>query len=282
MQSMKQAIKKLLPRPALHAVHKIRTASEARTLAAMPPLAFDVCNLLPATAADLSGFLNTHAPFWDEDRGDITAMLGDDDRSGGVNPGDRRALYALINALQPQAVLEIGTHIGASTQYIARALARGGNGMLTTVDIYDVNDPARGAWRTAGLRQSPQSCAQSLGTAGRIRFETAPALGYMRETHARYDFIFLDGDHRAPAVYGELAAALTLLNPGGVILLHDYYPEARPLFADGNIIAGPYHALNRAMREQAGLSVLPLGALPWPTKLGSHVTSLALVTRAIG
>jgi predicted O-methyltransferase YrrM len=102
----------------------------------------------------------------------------------------------------------------------------------------------------------------------------------MHGTPDRYDFIFLDGDHRAPAVYAELAAALARLNPGGVILLHDYYPGAVPLFADGNIIAGPFHALRRAIAEQPSLSVLPLGALPWPTKLGSHVTSLALVAHA--
>lgn len=280
MHAMKQALKKLLPRPALHAVHKIRAAGEARTLATLTPLALDADNLLPATAADLSGFLNTATPFWEEDRADIIALLGDDDRAGGVNPGDRRALYALITALQPLSVLEIGTHIGASTQYIARALARGGNGILTTVDIYDVNDPAHGAWRAASLSHSPQGCAQLLGTAGRVRFVTAPALAHMRGTADRYDFIFLDGDHRAPAVYAELAAALARLNPGGVIVLHDYYPGAAPLFADGNIIAGPFHALRRAMAEQPALSVLPLGALPWPTKLGSHVTSLAMTVHA--
>ena len=280
-QEMKQALKKFLPRPALHAVHKIRTASETRMLATLPLLTFDTGNLLPATATDLIAFLHTPAPFWNEDHADITALLGDDDRAGGVNPGDRRALYTLINALQPQAVLEIGTHIGASTQYMARALARGGNGLLTSVDIYDVNDPVRGAWRKAGLRHSPQACTQTLGTAGRVRFITSPAIGYMRDTTDRFDFIFLDGDHRAGAVYTELAAALPLLNPGGVILLHDYYPDAVPLFSDGNIISGPYHALTRAMNEEAALSVLPLGILPWPTKLGSYVTSLALVAREV-
>lgn len=280
MLAMKQALKKILPRPALHAVHKIRAAGEARTLAALPPLAFNTDMLLPATAADLAGLLGTPTPFWDEDHADITAILGDDDRAGGVNPGDRRALYTLINALQPQRVLEIGTHIGASTHYIARALARGGDGMLTTVDIADVNDSEHGAWKAAGLRQTPQASAAALGAAGRITFTTRPAVDYMRETDTRFDFIFLDGDHRAPAVYTELAAALRLLNPGGVIMLHDYYPGARPLFSDNNIIAGPYHALARAVTEQPSLTVLPLGALPWPTKLGSNMTSLALVARA--
>jgi len=66
-----------------------------------------------------------------------------------------------------------------------------------------------------------------------------------------------------------------------VILLHDYYPGARPLFPDGNIISGPYRALERIIRENPSIEVRPLGALPWETKLGSHMTSLALVTRRI-
>ena len=43
---------------------------------------------------------------------------------GGVNPGDRQAVYYLIMALKPQNVLEVGTHIGASMPHIARALKR--------------------------------------------------------------------------------------------------------------------------------------------------------------
>ena len=40
----------------------------------------------------------------------------------GVNPGDRRALYHLIRSFRPAQVLEVGTHIGASTVHIAAAL----------------------------------------------------------------------------------------------------------------------------------------------------------------
>src|SRR5688572_2178084 len=44
------------------------------------------------------------------------------DGTGGVNPGDRRAIYYLISALKPGSTLEVGTHIGASTLHIASAL----------------------------------------------------------------------------------------------------------------------------------------------------------------
>ena len=42
---------------------------------------------------------------------------------GGMNPGDRRALYYLVRHLRPERVLEIGTLAGASTVHLAMGLA---------------------------------------------------------------------------------------------------------------------------------------------------------------
>jgi hypothetical protein len=81
------------------------------------------------------------------------------------------------------------------------------------------------------------------------------------------------------AVYQEVSAALSLLKTDGVILLHDYYPGANPLYPDNATIGGPFHALERIRKENPAIDVLPLGDLPWPTKLGKNVTSLALVAR---
>lgn len=44
------------------------------------------------------------------------------DGTGGVNPGDRRAIFYLVRHLRARSVLEIGTHIGASTTHVASAL----------------------------------------------------------------------------------------------------------------------------------------------------------------
>ena len=163
---------------------------------------------------------------WNEDHARITSLFGDAEYSGGVNPGDRRALYFLMMALRPRNVLEVGTHIGASTIYIAAALKRLNEGAkLTTIDIVDVNHPGEGAWKKTGLSQSPANLAAALDLQDRICFHTGPALKFMALTEQRFDFIFLDGDHRAETVYEELAAALLLLDKAGLILLHDYYSE---------------------------------------------------------
>ena len=98
----------------------------------------------------------------------------------------------MIMALKPRNVLEVGTHIGASTLYIARALRRLNlNGRMTSVDIVDVNDPERGAWKQLGLPKSPQDFASHLECLDLIDFRTGSCLDFMHTTRLRYDFVFL-------------------------------------------------------------------------------------------
>lgn len=203
------------------------------------------------------------------------------DGTGGVNPGDRRALYYLIAGLRPSKVLEIGTHIGASTVHIAAALASASDvhsPKLVSVDISDVNDPIGRPWQSYGSNASPRAMIQALEL-DFVEFEVLPSLDYLTKSKEKFDFIFLDGDHSASTVYRELPAAMRCLTPGGFVLLHDYFPDLRPLWSDGSVLPGPFLAVERLSREYPALRVIPLGALPWSTKLGSNVTNLTLVTR---
>ncbi|HUL76730.1 MAG TPA: class I SAM-dependent methyltransferase [Vicinamibacteria bacterium] len=213
------------------------------------------------------------------------ATLGITEEAHGVNPGDRRALYYLVRATRPARVLEIGTHIGASTVHIAaalRATARDGSAplRLTTVDILPVNDPTARLWERYGSRHSPATMVQRLGVGDIVEFKTAPAEAFLAAAPGKYDFIFLDGDHAAAAVYRELSTASAKLAPGGLIVLHDYFPGGQPLWPGSPVIPGPWLATERLVAEGAKLRVLPLGDLPWPTKLGGNTTSLAVVAKA--
>lgn len=213
------------------------------------------------------------------------AAFGIPDGTGGVNPGDRRAIYHLVRAFGPRSVLEIGTHIGASTLHIAAALhgnhAQDGLPVrLTTVDVRDVNSRQDMPWKRHGASLSPQEMVERLGLAAIVEFVAGQSLDVMSSCETRFDLVFLDGDHSAEAVYREIPAALRVLAPNGIILLHDYFPGLRSLWSNGTVIRGPFEAVERLRGEGAGLAVLPLGALPWPTKLGSNVTSLALLLRA--
>lgn len=203
------------------------------------------------------------------------------DGTGGVNPGDRRAIYYLISAIKPLSVLEIGTHIGASTVHIASALRYTSekDSNLTTVDVVDVNSQIEKPWLKHGTTHSPIEMIDKMGYGSFVNFITDSFLHYAVNCPHAFDFIFLDGDHSAATVYQEIPVALNLLNQNGVILLHDYFPDMKPLWSNGSVIPGPFLATEKLRREGMNVTVLPLGKLPWPTKLGSNVTSLALLLR---
>jgi predicted O-methyltransferase YrrM len=280
---IKQTAKANLPTPVLNVLKWCWGTVGRLELGKVPKKRFDAGNLRSLASRELSRIFSDPVitAAWEEDHATIAGLFGDGDYSGGVNPGDRRALYFLIMALKPRNVLEIGTHIGASTMYIAAALKRlNEGGKLTSVDIIDVNHPEQGSWKKVGMSKSPADFAAEFSLLDRIRFHTSCSLEFMRATDQRFDFIFLDGDHAARAVYEEVSSALPLLHGNGVILLHDYYPNAKPLFPHSAPTGGPFHALRRVRKENSEIEVLPLGVLPWPTKLGTNVTSLALVAKS--
>lgn len=206
------------------------------------------------------------------------------DGSGGVNPGDRKALYYLISKFKPSSVLEVGTHIGSSTLHISSALhmsqrKNGSNPSLTTVDILDVNSLETKPWLKYGTKYSPSEMMDQLDYQSFVKFISDNSIHFASNCKEKYDFIFLDGSHAASVVYQEIPMALNLLNPNGIILLHDFFPRMKPLWSDGSIIPGPVLAVERFIKEGVNFTVLPIGALPWPTKLESNVTSLALLLR---
>lgn len=275
---MKAFVKKVLP---ASAINTLRDAREKKGLAKIENKSFKTHNLITNDNLPLSNALSDKKieAQWEKDKQDIAKIFEHQDKYGGVNPGDRRALYSIIAFLTPKNVLEVGTHIGASTVYIARALtANLQKSSLTTVDVVDVNAP-NAPWKNIGLAQSPMQMLEALNCSKNVTFEKSSSLDYLKKTDQKFGFIFLDGDHSAATVYSEMSLALEALAENGVIMLHDYYPEGKALFPDKNIITGPYRALERIKAENADIQVQPLGALPWETKQGSHNTSLALVTK---
>lgn len=210
--------------------------------------------------------------------------LGLIDIADAANQGDRRALFQLVYALAPKRVLEIGTCNGASTAFIAAALRSqpGKTSLphLTTVDLIDVNDPAQGIWQKSGLPFSPRGLLERLGLADSVTFLRGGSDAYFSQSEERFDFIFIDGSHRATNVYSDIAGALAHIADDAVIVLHDFYPAAKPLWKGENAIPGVFIGVQRAISECGALSVIPLQSLPWATKRNGNITSLALLTRA--
>ncbi len=265
--------------------NKIRELRSVRELNSVEKFECATDNLRSENTISISEVFNSKKvnDFWAISRKEIE-FFDIPDGTGGVNPGDRRALYYLLCALHPKSVLEIGTHIGASTLHIASALyidqaKQGEEVRFTTLDIRDVNSETEKPWLAFGTKHSPIEMTNKFNYGSFVNFVTGRSLGFLEKTGQKFDFIFLDGDHGSKTVYQEIPAALKILNRDGVILLHDYFPETKPLWSSGSVLHGPFLATQRLINEGASLTVLPLGNLPWPTKNNSNVTSLALLVR---
>jgi predicted O-methyltransferase YrrM len=254
---------------------------ETNGLNKLPKATLDETNLRKLSRSEVDLIMRATLPEWASVSAELARIHPIRDmKTGGVNPGDRRAVYHFMRSFRPASVLEIGTHVGASTLHIAAGLKQNGAGTLTTVDIKDVNAPD-GYWKHFQLVRSPADAISEIGMTSRVKFKTMLSVTTLAEPSS-YDFIFLDGDHAAATVYEELPLALRILRPNGVILLHDYFPDAKPLWNNNQVVPGPFLACSRMKREGAAFNIIPLGPLPWPTKLGSNVTSLAIVARQAG
>ena len=148
---------------------------------------------------------------------------------------------------------------------------------LVTVDIKNVNDDKTKPWLSFNSSHSPLELIKQISCEEIVTFIVANSLDYLGTCGNKFDFIFLDGDHSASTVYLEIAIATKLLNKDGYLLLHDYYPDSKPLWKGTKPIKGPFLAVERLKSEGVDIIAKPLGKLPWITKNNSELTSLALI-----
>jgi predicted O-methyltransferase YrrM len=231
--------------------------------------------------AELNALLSDPAAAiaWQADR-QTYAELELPEMTGGVNPGDQRALYTLIHQLKPQRILETGTHLCCSTVSMWLAARQADiETQVTTVDLRDVNDEAAKPWLDYKAKRSPRQMFAQLQAESQVTFAMGDSREVIEELEGPFDFVFLDGGHEYEVVKAELERVLPKLATKGLVLLHDYFPNAEPIWEGQFHCDGPYRAVETLRSEGYQIKALPLGELPWPTKLGTNFTTLALVVR---
>lgn len=153
-------------------------------------LGLELDSLLPfAQADDVGGFHpNRELAKWDV---------------GAIWDVEGKTLHALIRALKPQTVVEIGSGKGCSTTHIVTALALNGSGHLTTID--------RG-----NTPRVPD------GLEDWVEIRNGDALEWLEaQSDGSIDFILEDADHSEALCYAIGELAKRKLAPGGVLLAHD-------------------------------------------------------------
>lgn len=148
------------------------------------------------------------------------------DRVGGVDTGwimgsifadEGRVLYALVRALRPSIVFEVGCANGCSSSHMLAALQANAKGKLISADLYEF----------AGAKIAPELSGRHV-IFRQDALELFAQIGQVvtwpdgrRRKLPRPDMIFDDGSHRTEQVAVIAALAQEHLTPGGFILWHD-------------------------------------------------------------
>lgn len=139
--------------------------------------------------------------------------------TGNMTQGDDiSALLSLTNAFRPKRFLEIGVNLGHTAKQILQY-----SPFIETyigVDIpFDqkektLGDQSKEVPETAGIVCTDKRLTTILRPYGVKNIDPAEI--------GTFDFIFIDGDHSVEGITIDTEFSEKILNPGGVIVWHDY------------------------------------------------------------
>ena len=103
--------------------------------------------------------------------------------------------FFLIRYFKPRSILEIGTHVGASTINIASAINYNNEELkrktnFHTVDIRDVNSNLEKPWLNYGMTKSPLEMTKELNLSELVNFITADSIDYLEKTQSTLILFF--------------------------------------------------------------------------------------------
>lgn len=156
---------------------------------------------------------------------------------GFLDPAEGAALYEAALAAAPRGpCLEIGSYCGKSTVYLGSACQRAG-GVLFAVDHHrgseehqpgeEWHDPAlfdAGSGRMDSFREFRRTLARA-GLEDTVVPVVAPTRLAARAWRTPVSMLFIDGGHSLQAALDDYRCWSPWLLPGGVLAIHDIFPD---------------------------------------------------------
>lgn len=145
-------------------------------------------------------------------------------------------LYELAMEVGARNICELGSYKGISTVALALA-AKQNDGFVISVDLCDeiqTVDRVR-YWTPLGLMRH-------------IFPYRGSSMEFLQKYEGKLDFIFHDS-HHGDAIIPELVTAWELLNPGGILAVHDYEQIVRSKWFEESFIAD---GLKKVMEDERG------------------------------
>lgn len=163
-----------------------------------------------------------------------------------ISPELGELVRGLVLNIAPRAALEIGCFMGASTLWIASALAElGGDRRLISIDLFE--DVPEGMFCPTPLLNPMGYVADRLAQAGlsdwvQLHRGNSSVLGpeLTRKSGRKLDFLYIDGDHTIDGCLRDFRALEGFVSTGGYIMFHDVIPDLckweGPAFVLDNVI----------------------------------------------
>lgn len=130
-------------------------------------------------------------------------------------------LIDLAHRLNPEVILEVGTHVGKRARHLAAACKMYyGFDLWDEADEEEMNGKGSPSLETALLKL--QGYRFEL-----IRGNTRKTLPEFLKRGVRVDLAFIDGGHSIETIRSDYANVRQMMKPGGVIIFDDYYKPER-------------------------------------------------------
>ena len=136
---------------------------------------------------------------------------------------ERKALYRAIRAQKPRIVFEVGTwYGGGSTFFISQALHDNGFGLLYTVEA----DPAA---HTRAVTDYQRELPNLMPHVKFVQGNSLDVYPELLTTLGGIDIVFLDGAQNPVQTLDEFLMFQPYLNPGSLLIAHDWDNEKMEL-----------------------------------------------------
>jgi predicted O-methyltransferase YrrM len=131
-----------------------------------------------------------------------------------ITPAEAAALASLAVG----RTLEVGSAFG----YSAVVMARAGAPFVLSIDTHQM------ASDSLAIMQSNLRAYNVTGRVGIVVGQSQDLMPALIACGARFDLVFVDGDHSEVALRSDVRYAMRLLGSGGVLACHDYGYDAWP------------------------------------------------------
>jgi hypothetical protein len=176
-----------------------------------------------------------------------------EDKEQFVNAIEHFKLNYVVKLERPSKILEIGTYTGVSLINIVKLIPNSqGYGIDKWINYNNSEHGEKNLLEYIEPLEIEKSFYKNIASENLsdrivgIKGESKDILLKMINNNDSFDFIYVDGSHKALDCYIDLFLSWQLLNKGGILVIDDYF-----YFVDSKL-ESPFEAVNRFLEEKKG------------------------------